>query len=35
MDRTFLSDLVEFVFFLGCMFLFLFVYPLLLLGLGG
>jgi hypothetical protein len=35
MGRTFLSDLAEFFFFLGGMFLFLFVYPLLLLGLGG
>jgi hypothetical protein len=35
MGRTFLSDLAEFCFFLGGMFLLLFVYPILLIGLGG
>jgi len=35
MGRTFLSDLAEFAFFLGGIFLLLFVYPMLILGLGG
>ena len=35
MGRTFLSDLAEFAFFLGGIFLLFFVYPMLLLGLGG
>ena len=34
MGRTFLSDLAEFAFFLGGIFLLFFVYPMLLLGIG-
>jgi len=35
MGRTFISDLAEFAFFLGGMFLLLFIYPMLILGLAG
>lgn len=35
MGRTFLSDLAEFCFFLAGAFLIFFVYPMLLMGLGG
>jgi hypothetical protein len=35
MGRTFLSDLADFAFFLGGMFIFLFVLPILILGFGG